>query len=163
MKLTTKIFIIALCAAFCSCKTNKMVFVEYPEYTEPEEEVVLPEPVPEVVEEPVDVPEPIVEVEAEEEDLLTARNEQVELSDSEQNSGLQLKKYNVVVGSFGNKANAERLQAKLNEEGYDALVAMNEKNMYRVIALSSDNYKPAKDKIQTVKDRFSDAWILIVR
>ena len=156
MKLTTKIFIIALCAVFGSCKTKKMAFVEYPETVE---EVVFLEPVLQE-KEAIQEEEP-VDASIEEEDLLTARNEQVVLSDSEQNSGLQLKKYNVVVGSFSNKANAERLQAKLNEEGYNALVAVNENGMHRVIALSSDESKPAKDKIQAVKDRFSDVWMLI--
>jgi len=165
-KLTAKILIIALCAVFGSCKTKKRVFVEYPQtQTETVEEVVFLDPVDQE-EELVDVPEPSLPTPSpissiEKDDLSTARNEQVVLSDSEQNSGLQLKKYNVVVGSFSNKANAERLQAKLNEEGYNALVAVNENGMHRVIALSSDESKPAKDKIQAVKDRFSDVWMLI--
>ena len=159
MKLTTKIFIIALCAtAFCACKTKKVVPIEYPATNfQPVEEVVTPEPVLEEEEEVV------VEPTVEEDDLLNARNEQVELSDSEQNSGLQLKKYNIVVGSFSNKANAERLQATLNQEGYNALVAMNENNMFRVVAISSDEFNSARDNIQTIRNRFSDAWVLILR
>ena len=50
-------------------------------------------------------------------------------------NGAGLKAYSVVVGSFGVKANAEGLQQRLKNAGYDAQVAYNAgNNMYRVVA-----------------------------
>ena len=50
-------------------------------------------------------------------------------------SGVGLKAFSVVVGSFGLISNAEGLQQRLRAAGYDAQIVKNEdKNMYRVVA-----------------------------
>ena len=71
------------------------------------------------------------------------------------------KKYHVVVGSFRNYDNALNLQATLKSEGYNALIARNEQEMYRVIIDSSNTYNDARYVITGIKSRFSDAWVLI--
>jgi len=71
------------------------------------------------------------------------------------------KAYHVVVGSFQNYDNAKRLQSTLKEEGYNSLIARNEREMYRVIIASSDTYNDARSVITGIKSRFSDAWVLI--
>jgi cell division protein FtsN len=71
------------------------------------------------------------------------------------------KKYHVVVGSFKNYDNAKRLQAELTGEGYSALIARNEQEMYRVIISSFNEYNQARSLISSIKSRFSDAWVLI--
>ena len=93
--------------------------------------------------------------------LLKARSERFKLSDTDSNSGVLLKKYNVVVGAFKDKSRAEKLQSTLKSEGYDALVVINESGMYRVIAVSFDDYASAKTKIKSIASRFSDAWVLV--
>ncbi|MCR5078011.1 MAG: SPOR domain-containing protein, partial [Prevotella sp.] len=55
-------------------------------------------------------------------------------------NGAGLKGYSVVVGSFGVKANAEGLQQRLKNAGYDAQIAYNAgNNMYRVVAATYDS------------------------
>ena len=62
----------------------------------------------------------------------TVREEKVQLV-----SGEGLKAYSVVCGSFGVKANADGLKARLDDAGYNAKVVYNsEKNMYRVVVAS---------------------------
>lgn len=77
-------------------------------------------------------------------------------------NGSGLKAYSVVVGSFGVKANAEGLQQRLKEAGYDAqLVKNNAKNMYRVIAATSDSKSEAISSRNQLRSQFADAWLLM--
>ena len=78
----------------------------------------------------------------------------------EQKDIVVLKKYHVVIGSFGNKDNALRLQEQMRPQ-YDPIIVRNDKGMYRVLLSTYDTYKEAKDKITVIKDQFPDAWILI--
>lgn len=89
------------------------------------------------------------------------RNESFKLADGETNSGALNKKYHVVVGSFGIQSNATGLRNTLNNEGNPALIVINEKGMYRVLIDSFDDYKAAHDKIDSIKGRFPDAWVLV--
>ena len=80
-------------------------------------------------------------------------------------SGSGLKNFSVVVGSFGLQANAEGLQQRLREGGYDAQIVKNESNnMYRVVAATFDNKADAvrsRDAIRGSKfNEKSDAWLL---
>ena len=82
-------------------------------------------------------------------------------------SGAALKAYSVVVGSFGVKANAEGLKAKLDAEGYSAKVVYNvERNMYRVVAASYDDRMQAAQARDDFKAKhpnnadFQKAWLL---
>lgn len=76
-------------------------------------------------------------------------------------SGSGLKNFNVVVGSFSVKANAEGLQNTLRNRGYDAQVAYNSGiNMYRVVAATSDSKSEAVDKRDALRSQYPDAWLL---
>ncbi len=92
----------------------------------------------------------------------TVREEKVQLV-----SGDGLKAYSVVCGSFGVKANADGLKAKLDAEGYDAKVVFNaERNMYRVVAASYDDRMAAAQARDDFKAKhpnnadFQKAWLL---
>jgi len=85
----------------------------------------------------------------------TARTENVTLV-----SGAGLKAYSVVVGSFGVKANAENLQAKLKAAGYAAQIASNPNGMFRVIASTFDDLNSAVQSRNTLRSQYQDAWLL---
>ena len=92
----------------------------------------------------------------------TVREEKVQLV-----SGDGLKAYSVVCGSFGVKANADGLKAKLDAEGYSAKVVFNaERNMYRVVAASYDDRMQAAQARDDFKAKhpnnadFQKAWLL---
>ena len=92
----------------------------------------------------------------------TVREEKVQLV-----SGDGLRAYNVVCGSFGVKANADGLKAKLDAEGYNAKVVFNaERNMYRVVAASYDDRMQAAQARDDFKAKhpdnadFQKAWLL---
>ena len=92
----------------------------------------------------------------------TVREEKVQLV-----SGDGLRAYSVVCGSFGVKANAEGLKAKLDAEGYSAKVVFNaERNMYRVVAASYDDRMQAAQARDDFKAKhpnnadFQKAWLL---
>ena len=92
----------------------------------------------------------------------TVREEKVQLV-----SGDGLRAYSVVCGSFGVKANAEGLKAKLDAEGYSAKVVYNvERNMYRVVAASYDDRMQAAQARDDFKAKhpnnadFQKAWLL---
>lgn len=87
------------------------------------------------------------------------RNETFKLSDGDLNA---LKfKYHVVVGSFSKQTNAKGLQTSLVAEGNNALVVVNEQNMYRVLIASFNDYSAARARINEIKTRFPDAWVLV--
>jgi len=75
-----------------------------------------------------------------------------------------LKRYSVVIGSFINKTNAESLKNRMGTHGYNAILAQNERNMYRVIVASFDDKSRAADERNSIKTKFapefSDAWLL---
>lgn len=80
-------------------------------------------------------------------------------------SGAGLKNYSVVVGSFSVIANAEGLQQRLKNAGYDAQIAKNEeRGMYRVIASTFDTKAEAAASRNNISGgQFNpngDAWLL---
>ena len=95
----------------------------------------------------------------------TVREERVQLV-----SGQGLKAYSVVCGSFGVKANADGLKAKLDRDGYNALVVYTaDKNMYRVIVSSFDTREDAARARDNFKAKYSNnaefqkSWLLYAR
>ena len=106
------------------------------------------EAAPAVIEAPVSEPEEV-------------RDEKFTLDADERNTAVLNQKYHVVVGSFKNRDNAKGLQQTLNKEGNNAVIVVNEQGMYRVLIVSYQNYKEAREKINQIKTRFSDAWVLI--
>ena len=76
-------------------------------------------------------------------------------------SGVGLKAFSVVVGSFGLISNAEGLQQRLRAAGYDAQIVKNEdKNMYRVIASTFAGKADAVYSRDQLRATYPDAWLL---
>ena len=95
----------------------------------------------------------------------TVREERVQLV-----SGQGLKAYSVVCGSFGVRANADGLKAKLDRDGYNAMVVYTaDKNMYRVIVSSFDSREDAARARDNFKAKYSNnaefqkSWLLYAR
>lgn len=89
---------------------------------------------------------------------VAVRSEKVQLVD-----GNNLQDYNVVVGSFGLKANADGLRQTLIGQGYNAIIvsATTSKGlMYRVIAATyADKASAAQAKVG-LQATYPDAWLL---
>ncbi|MCH5309134.1 MAG: SPOR domain-containing protein [Prevotella sp.] len=90
-------------------------------------------------------------------DNVSVRQESVSLI-----SGNGLKAYSVVVGSFGLRSNADGLQQRLRDAGYDAQIVKNEaNNMFRVVAATFDNKTDAAySRDQLRAGNYPDAWLL---
>lgn len=86
------------------------------------------------------------------------RSESFKVVDGE--DATALKTYNVVIGSFQNRANAQGLQSLMKGD-YAPIIVINEQGMFRVILISYDDYVTAKQKIAQIKSQFDDAWVLV--
>lgn len=76
-------------------------------------------------------------------------------------SGSGLKSYSVVVGSFGLISNAEGLQQRLKDNGYDAQIVKNTaRNMFRVVAATFDDKAAAVQSRNSLRSQYPDAWLL---
>jgi cell division protein FtsN len=140
-----------------------------PVVREVEEKVIAPKQ--ETVKEPVFVPTPVVapQPQPEPEPALAPVVEEKEVTRAEkfevieeQKDVVVLKKYHVVIGSFGNKDNALRLQAEMRP-AYEPILVQNDRGMYRVLLMTYDTYKEAKDKIEEIREKFPDAWVLVMQ
>ena len=149
---------LCLALAFTSCKSSESAYKKAYEKAKQQELAEAPAveeaPAP-VVAAPVEAPAAPVAVG-------TIREEKVELV-----SGEGLKAYSVVCGSFGVKANADGLKAKLDGEGYNAKVVYNaERNMYRVVVSSFDDRVQAAQARDDFKAKhsgnadFQKSWLL---
>ena len=81
-----------------------------------------------------------------------------------------LKDYNVVVGAFSNKANAENFKTKMVSRGYNnAFLVQNAQGLYRVIAGGYDTREQAANVRDNIKRTYANddpgtcpaAWLLI--
>lgn len=76
-------------------------------------------------------------------------------------NGASLRDYSVVVGSFSVIANAEGLQQRLRNAGYNAQIVKNEdRNMYRVVASTFDSKYDAVQSRDQLRATYPDAWLL---
>lgn len=66
-----------------------------------------------------------------------------------------LKKYSVVIASLSVKLNAESLKSRMENEGYQVIIAQNEQGMYRVIVASYDDKEQAAVKREEIYNRYS--------
>lgn len=75
-----------------------------------------------------------------------------------------LKRWNIVVGSFKNKTNAEGLKTQMTEAGFPSILAQNAQGMYRVIVASFNDRESAAQKRNQIREkyapRFNDIWLL---
>ena len=76
--------------------------------------------------------------------------------------GTPLKMYSVACGAFGSQANAQNLFRELSQYGYAATIVLDlSKNMYRVLAMTSDNRADADQAKASLAEKYPTAWILI--
>lgn len=155
---------LCIALAFTSCKSSESAYKKAYEKAKQQELAEAP-----VVEEapaaaPV-VAAPVATTPATPVAVGTVREEKVQLV-----AGDGLKAYSVVCGSFGVKANAEGLKAKLDNDGYNAKVVYNaERNMYRVVVSSFDDRIQAAQARDNFKAKYSNnaefqkSWLLYAR
>ena len=156
----------ALCVALSmiSCKSSESAYKKAYEKAKSQEAQQQVETTPTVTETPVVTPvetRPVTQTRVTDNyDNVSVREERVSVV-----NGAGLKNYSVVVGSFTVIANAEGLQQRLKNAGYAAQIVKNEdRNMYRVVAATSDNKGDAvrsRDALRgTEFNPQSDAWLL---
>ena len=156
----------SLCVAlaFTSCKSSESAYKKAYEKAKQQElaEVPVAEEAPAAA--PV-VAAPVAAAPTTPVAVGTVREEKVQLV-----SGEGLKAYSVVCGSFGVKANADGLKARLDDAGYNAKVVYNaEKNMYRVVVASYDDRVQAAQARDNFKAKYSNnaefqkSWLLYAR
>jgi len=145
--------------AFTSCKSKESLYRKAYEKAQAQEQnnAETVQPVEEIA-----VVTPVVEKPATETVVVdNADNVPVRQETLSVVNGAGLKNFNVVVGSFSVKANAEGLQSTLRSRGYDAQVAYNQAiNMYRVVAATSDSKSEAVSKRDALRSQYPDAWLL---
>ena len=155
-----------LCAGLClamamtSCKTNESAYRKMYEKAKQYDTAQQTAPQPTIETAPVVAPveaKPATETQVVDNlDNVSVRQESVSLV-----SGSGLKAFSVVVGSFGVRANAEGLQQRLKDAGYDAQVVKNdEKNMFRVIASTFADKASAAASRDQIRASYPDAWLL---
>ena len=156
-----------LCAGLClamvltGCKSKESAYKQAYEKAKAAESSQVQAPVEETVEEtPVVTPvqtRPVTETKVVDNvDNVTVREERVSVV-----NGNGLRNFSVVVGSFSVIANAEGLQQRLKNAGYDAQVVKNEeRNMYRVVASTFDDKGSAVQSRDQLRSNYPDAWLL---
>ena len=147
-----------LCAAmaFTSCKSSESAYKKAYEKAKAQEAAAVETNTEANVVAPVEE-KPIDEVRVvDNADNVQVRQEQVSLID-----GSGLKNFSVVVGSFSLRANADGLQQRLKEAGYDAQIVKNtDRNMFRVIASTFADKASAAQSRNELRAKYPDAWLL---
>jgi len=163
-------FCIAL--GFTSCKSKESAYkkayekAKQQELAEAQAAEVEETPAP-IVAAPVETVVPVTPAQPVE--IGTIREEKVQLV-----SGDDLKAFSVVCGSFGIKANADGLKAKLDADGYNAKVvfnaeANNGQGMYRVVVASYDDRMQAAQARDDFKNKYANnadfqkSWLLYAK
>ena len=160
---------LCLAVAFTSCKSSESAYKKAYEKAKQYDTAQLSQPTAQqpTTQTPVETPAVVAPVQTkpatetrvyDNADNVSVRQETVSLV-----SGSGLKAFSVVVGSFGLVSNAEGLQQRLKDAGYDAQIVKNEdRNMYRVIASTFDNKADAarsRDEFRA-QEAYKDAWLL---
>ena len=147
-----------LCAAmaFTSCKSSESAYKKAYEKAKAQEAAAVETNTEANVVAPVEE-KPIDEVRVvDNADNVQVRQEQVSLID-----GSGLKNVSVVVGSFSLRANADGLQQRLKEAGYDAQIVKNtDRNMFRVVASTFADKASAAQSRNELRAKYPDAWLL---
>lgn len=165
---------LCMAIAFTGCKSTKESAYKKAYEKAKAQEVVEQQPTiqqPEVVQQPVVVQQPQQEVAVvtpleskpvtntvvvDNADNVPVRQEKVSVV-----IGAGLKNFSVVVGSFSVQGNAEGLQQRLRDAGYDAQVVKNvDRNMFRVIATTFDDKVSAVSSRDQLRAQYPDAWLL---
>ena len=153
-----RILCAGLCAAmaFTSCKSSESAYKKAYEKAKAQEAAAVETNTEANVVAPVEE-KPIDEVRVvDNADNVQVRQEQVSLID-----GSGLKNFSVVVGSFSLRANADGLQQRLKEAGYDAQIVKNtDRNMFRVVASTFADKASAAQSRNELRAKYPDAWLL---
>lgn len=155
---------IVLCAGLClaisftSCKSSESAYKKAYEKAQAQAAQQIEEP--QVTDTPVVTPvvtKPATQTQVTDNyDNVSVRQEHVSVV-----SGDGLSDFSVVVGSFSVIANAEGLQQKLRQQGYNAQIVKNEeRNMYRVVASTFSNKGDAVRSRDNLRATYPDAWLL---
>ena len=156
-----KVLCAGLCVAlaFTSCKSSESAYKKAYEKAKAQETQQAPE---QVVGQETEIVAPVEEKPVQEVRIVdNSDNVQVRQEKVAVISGSGLKAYSVVVGSFGVKVNAEGLQQRLRDAGYDAQIVKNEeRNMYRVVAATFDSKTDAASSRNEFRAKYPDAWLL---
>ena len=154
MKKIVYLLIAGTVLSLSACKSSKNA------YKEAYEKAVEGDAPKAVIEEPVvaDNQAPT----AEDVSNISVREEKVSVVSGEQ----EIKAYGIVCGSFSLKANADALRERLVNDGYKAVVVVNEAGKtYRVVCASFDTKEEAVAERTKFKTRYPDnqdfqsAWI----
>ncbi|HIX27784.1 MAG TPA: SPOR domain-containing protein [Candidatus Barnesiella excrementigallinarum] len=150
---------LVLIAGMASCKSSQSAYrAAYEKAQEKKiEEPVAADPAP-VAEQPVVTTTPSTTTVA-----APVREQSERISAVDGNDAL-LKEFNVIVGSFRQRLNAQSLCERLRKDGYPAILAQNAEGWYRVVACSFDNRPAAvqaREGLQARYPQFTDAWFLI--
>lgn len=142
--------------AFTSCKSSESAYKKAYEKAKAQEAAAVETNTEANVVAPVEE-KPIDEVRVvDNADNVQVRQEQVSLID-----GSGLKNFSVVVGSFSLRANADGLQQRLKEAGYDAQIVKNtDRNMFRVVATTFADKASAAQSRNELRAKYPDAWLL---
>ena len=147
-----------LCAAmaFTSCKSSESAYKKAYEKAKAQEAAAVETNTEANVVAPIEE-KPIDEVRVvDNADNVQVRQEQVSLID-----GSGLKNFSVVVGSFSLRANADGLQQRLKEAGYDAQIVKNAaRHMFRVVATTFADKASAAQSRNELRAKYPDAWLL---
>ena len=147
-----------LCAAmaFTSCKSSESAYKKAYEKAKAQKAAAVETNTEANVVAPIEE-KPIDEVRVvDNADNVQVRQEQVSLID-----GSGLKNFSVVVGSFSLRANADGLQQRLKEAGYDAQIVKNaDRNMFRVVATTFADKASAAQSRNELRAKYPDAWLL---
>lgn len=153
MNKTVYLLIAGAVLSLSACKTSQNA------YKEAYEKAVSGDEAKTTVEEPVVTNEAPT---AEDVSNVSVREEKVSVV-----SGDEIKAYGIVCGSFSLKANADALRQRLINDGYSAVVVVNEAGKtYRVVCASFDTKDEAVTERTKFKAKYPDnqdfqsAWIL---
>lgn len=150
-----------LCAAmaFTGCKSSESAYKKAYEKAKAQETA---QQTTEPIQTEANVVTPLVEKPATDTKVLdNSDNVQVRQESVSLVNGSGLKNYSVVVGSFSLIANAEGLQQRLRNSGYDAQIVKNDsRNMYRVVAATFNSKVDAAASRNEFRATYPDAWLL---
>lgn len=95
---------------------------------------------------------------------ISMRKENFTFSQQDDQASYGNKNFFVIVGSFSNYDNANRLKADLQGKGFSPIVLKSETGYYRVCVNSYTDEADARAKVSEIRQKysnFSDCWLLI--
>ena len=145
MKKVVQLSLALLCLTFMatSCKPKQSAYKSVYEAAK-EREMEAAETESQTVTKPVGTLTPVE---------VSVRKEKVTPVYSADASGL--KSYSVVIASLSVKLNADDLKSRMENEGYNVILAQNEQGMYRVIVASYDDKQSAANKRNEIYQKYS--------